>query len=240
MSNNSIDKSFLNQYTTTDYSSLFQSLPKTSESSGGGLTNLATEYNSIRSGSYGKLLSAYYKKMNGGDSATEAIQKENENRQLVGGNASKLKSAAKNLSKVDFSDASEAGKSKSLQAVKDFISAYNSVIDTADDVNSKGILRNAVWMTNITDKSAGLLNELGITIGKNNQLTLDETKWEAANASTKSALFNGRQGFAEKMVYKASQMTNASSETASYTASAYKEDGDYTKVTAQSMYDDLF
>lgn len=234
---NSIDKSFLNQYNTTDYTSLFNSLPKTSESSGGGLTNLATEFNSIRSGSYGKLLSAYYKKMNSGDSATEAIQKENENRKLVGGNASSLKSAAKTLSKMNFAEASEED---SLKAIKDFVSSYNSVIDTADDVNSKGILRNAVWMTNITQKSAGLLNELGISIGKDNKLTLDETKWASANTSTKTALFNGRQGFAEKMIYKASQMTNSSAEKASFTASAYKDNGDYTKVNAQSMYEDLF
>ena len=237
---NSIDTSFLNKYNTTDYSSLFNSLPKASESSGGGLTNLATEFNSIRSGSYGKLLSAYYKKMNGGDSATEAMQKEAANRQLAGSNATSLKSAAKTLSKIDFSDTSDAGKEKSLKAVKDFISAYNSVIDTVDDVNSKGMLRNAVWMTNITSKSAGLLNELGISIGDNNQLTLDETKWESANASTKTALFNGRQGFAEKMAYKASQLTNFSAEKVSNTASAYKEDGDYTKVNAQSMYEELF
>lgn len=237
---NSIDTSFLNQYSTTDYSNLFSSLPKTSESSGGGLTNLATEFNSIRSGSYGKLLSAYYKKMNGGDSATEAMQKETANRQLVGGNASTLKSAAKALSKMDFYDDSEGAAEKQLKAVKDFVSSYNSVIDTADDVNSKSILRNAVWMTNITSKSAGLLNELGISVGKDNKLTLDETKWAEANNSTKAALFNGRQGFAEKMVYKASQMTNFSAEKASYTASAYKSNGEYTKVTAQSMYEDLF
>ena len=237
---NSIDTGYLNKYNTTDYSSLFNSLPKTSESSGGGLTNLATEYNSIRSGSYGKLLSAYYKKMNSGDSATEAMQKETANRQLVGGNASSLKSAAKTLSKIDFSDTSDAGKEKSLKAIKDFVSSYNSVIDTADDVNSKSILRNAVWMTNITSKSAGLLNELGISVGKDNKLTLDETKWGNAHNSTKAALFNGRQGFAEKMVYKASQMTNSSAEKASFTASAYKDNGDYTKVTAQSMYEDLF
>ena len=237
---NSIDNSYLNKYNTTDYTSLFNSLPKTSESSGGGLTNLATEFNSIRSGSYGKLLSAYYKKMNSGDSFNEAVQKETANRQLVGGNASSLKSAAKTLSKMDFSDTSDAGKEKSLKSVHDFISAYNSVISTADDVNSKSILRNAVWMTNITSKSAGLLNELGISVGKDNKLTLDETKWANANNSTKTALFNGRQGFAEKMVYKASQMTNSSAEKASFTASAYKDNGDYTKVNAQSMYEDLF
>ena len=234
---NSIDKSFLNQYNTTDYTGLFNSLPKTSESSGGGLTNLATEFNSIRSGSYGKLLSAYYKKMNSGDSATKAIQKENENRKLVGGNASSLKSAAKTLSKMNFAEASEED---SLKAIKSFVSSYNSVIDTADDVNSKSILRNAVWMTNITQKSSGLLNELGISVGKDNKLTLDETKWANAKNSTKTALFNGRQGFAEKMIYKANQMTNSSAEKASFTASAYKDNGDYTKVNAQSMYEDLF
>ena len=233
---NSIDKSYLNQYTTTDYSTLFQSLPKTNDSSGGGLVGLATEYNSIRSGSYGQLLSAYYKKMEQ-DGATEAIQKETANRQLVGGNASSLKSAAKTLSKMDFATASEKD---SLSAIKNFVSSYNSVIDTADDVNSKSILRNAVWMTNIMKKSAGLLNELGVTIGENNQLTLDETKWNEASKTTKASLFNGRQGLAEKMIYKASQMTNASAEKASYTASAYKEDGDYTKVNAESIYEDLF
>lgn len=233
---NTIDKNVLNQYSQKDYSTLLNSLPKTSESSGGGLVGLATEFNSIRSGSYGKLLRAYYKKMEQ-EGATEAIQKETANRQLVGGNASSLKSAAKTLSKMDFSKASDE---ESLKAIKDFVSAYNSVIDTADDVNSKGILRNAVWMTNIMGKSAGLLGELGISIGENNQLTLDETKWADASKTTKASLFNGRQGLAEKMIYKASQMTNASSEQASFTASAYKGNGDYTEVTAQSMYEDLF
>lgn len=234
---NSIDNSYFNQYNTTDYSSLFSSLPKTNDSAGNGLANLATEFNSIRSGSYGKLLSAYYKKMNSSDSATDAIQKENSSRQMVGTNASALKSAAKTLSKMDFASASEED---SLKAIKSFVSSYNSVIDTADDVNSKGILRNAVWMTNITKKCSGLLNELGITVGKDNKLSLDETKWNEASSTTKSSLFNGKQGFAEKMIYKANQMTNSSAEKASYTASAYKNNGDYTKVNAQSMYEDLF
>lgn len=233
---NSIDSSILNQYSTTDYSTLFNSLPKTSDSSDSGLVGLATEFNSIRSGSYGKLLGAYYKKMEQ-EGATEAIQKETENRQLVGGNASSLKSAAKTLSKMDFSKASDE---ESLAAIKEFISSYNSVIDTADDVNSKSILRNAVWMTNIMKESAGLLNELGISVGSDNKLTLDETKWTDASKTTKASLFNGRQGLAEKMIYKASQMTNASSEQASYTASAYKDNGDYTEVNAQSIYEDLF
>ena len=195
---NSIDTSFLNQYTTTDYSTLFNSLPKTDDSSGGGLFGLASEFQSIRSGSYGKLLSSYYKKL-ATDGQEEAVEKENKNRQLVAGNSSSLKSAASKLSDIDFNKATEE---ESLGAIKDFISSYNSVVDTADDVESKGVLRNAVWMTNMVKKSAGLLGDLGISIGDNNQLTLDETKWKEASATMKSALFHGRNGLAEKLAYK--------------------------------------
>ena len=120
---NTIDKSVLNQYTMTDYSTLFNSLPKTDASSGGGLVNLATEFQSIRSGSYGKLLSAYYQKMEN-EGREEAIEKENTNRQLVAGNSSSLKSAASKLSDMDFTKATEE---ESLSAVKDFISSLKTV-----------------------------------------------------------------------------------------------------------------
>lgn len=232
----SIDTTYLNKYTMTDYSTLFGSLPKTNESSGSSLVGLASEFQSIRSGSYGKLLSAYYTKMQS-NSASEAEETETKNCKLVGTNASSLKSAAQTLSGMDFSEATEED---SLNAIKDFVSSYNSVIDTADDVDNKSILRNAVWMTNITKESAGLLSEIGISIGEDNKLTLDETKWAEASATAKNSLLTGRQGFAEKMLYKANQLTNASSQKTSYTASAYQKNGDYTKVNAQSMYDDLF
>ena len=232
---NTIDKSVLNQYTTTDYSTLFNSLPKTDSSSGGGLFNLATEFQSIRSGSYGKLLSAYYQKMSN-EGQEEAIEKENTNRQLVAGNSSSLKSAASKLSDMDFTKATEE---ESLNAVKDFISSYNSVVDTADDVESRGVLRNAVWMTNMMQKSAGLLSDVGISIGENNQLTLDETKWKEASATMKSALFNGRNGLAEKLAYKADRISGAATEKASYTATAYKPNGDYNKPTTESMFEDI-
>ncbi len=232
---NTIDKSVLNQYTTTDYSTLFNSLPKTDTSSGGGLFNLASEFQSIRSGSYGRLLSSYYQKM-ANEGKEEAIEKENTNRQLVAGNSSSLKNAALKLSDIDFAKATEE---ESLNAVKDFISSYNSVVDTADDVDSRGVLRNAVWMTNMMQKSAGLLGDLGISIGDNNQLTLDETKWKEASATMKSALFNGRNGLAEKLSYKADRISGAATEQASYTATAYKANGDYNKPTTNSIFEDI-
>lgn len=215
-----------------DYSSLFSSLPKTSESSGGNLTTLATEFSSIRSGSYKKLLSSYYEKMKKEDT-TEATKKENSNLQLVSGNATSLKDAASAVSKLDFSKDSAEDITK---AMKTLVSSYNSVIDTADDVEQKGVLRNTLWMTNIMQKSAGLLSDVGITIGENNKLSFDETKWGEASSSTKIALFNGRNSLADKLSYKASQINTSAAQGVSNTASAYKPDGDYTKVSTESMY----
>lgn len=233
---NSIDNSYLNQYMTKDYSNLFNSLPKTKDSSNAGLVGLASEFQSIRSGSYGNLLKKYYAKMES-EGLEETVQKEMKNRQLVSGNSNSLKNAAKKLSDMDFKKATEQD---SLTAIKDFVSAYNSVVDTADDVDNRTILQNAVWMTNMMGKSAGLLGELGISIGDNNQLTLDETKWTAASATTKSALFHGRNGLAEKLMYKANRIMDGAASAVSNTASAYKQDGDYEKLNTDALYEDLF
>lgn len=220
-----------------DYGSMFSSLQSnTSKTSfDTGLIGLATDYSTISTGSYGKLLDSYYKKMGALEKETEAST-ETKNRQIVAGNASTLGSAAAELKKMDFAEASEAD---SLKAVKDFVSAYNSVIDTADDVESTSILRNASWMTNMMSERAGLLSDLGISIGTDNKLVLDETKWKEADVTDKSSLFSGHNGLAEKILYKADRISAAASKAVSNTASAYTSKGDYANINRQSLYESL-
>lgn len=218
-----------------DYTSIFSSSYGTNNSSGNGLVGLASDFSSIRSGSYKKLLSAYYKKVGTEDTKTSS-EKETKNLKLVANSASSLKSAAADLKKVDFAKDSDEDV---IKKVKEFISSYNSVVDTADDVDKKSVLRNASWMTNIVKQSAGLLSDVGITIGKDNKLTLDEAKWKEAGMSVKTTLFSGSNSLISKLEYKATQLTNSAAEKQSNTASAYKPDGDYTKVNTASMYDAL-
>lgn len=220
---------------TIDYSSMFSSLPKTTSSSGSDLTGLATEFSSIRSGSYKKLVASYYKKMETEDTS-EAQKKEESNLKLVSANATSLKDAADALSEIDFKEDSSDDITK---AVKNLVSAYNSVIDTADDVDQKGVLRNTLWMSNIMKKNAGLLSDVGITIGEDNKLSFDETKWGTASTATKVSLFNDRNSLSDKLSYKGSQITNSAAELGSTTASAYNDAGDYTKVSTESMYNAL-
>ena len=70
------------------------------------------------------------------------------------------------------------------------------------------------------------------------KITLSEKMNRAEVNKVKVLLRDESHIWAEKFVKKPND--NKQMKKASYTASAYKEDGDYTKVNAQSMYEDLF
>lgn len=60
------------------------------------------------------------------------------------------------------------------KAVKTFVDDYNSVVEQAGNSETKNVLRNAAWMTSITERAGNLLSKAGITIGKGNKLEFDE------------------------------------------------------------------
>lgn len=68
--------------------------------------------------------------------------------------------------------------------VKSFIDDYNDVVKEAGESNTKDVLRNASWMTGMTDKTSHLLSKIGITIGKGNKLELDEDELKKADISS--------------------------------------------------------
>ena len=47
------------------------------------------------------------------------------------------------------------------KAVKSFVEDYNDVVEQAGNSNSKDVLRNAVWMTGITESNENMLSKIG-------------------------------------------------------------------------------
>ncbi len=82
--------------------------------------------------------------------------------------------------------------------VKSFIDDYNDVVKEAGESNTKDVLRNASWMTGMTDKTSHLLSKIGITIGKGNKLELDEDELKKADISSLKTVFTGYNSFAGK------------------------------------------
>ena len=97
-----------------------------------------------------------------------------------------------------------------LDKAKNFVSQYNSVLGTTKSMNSYSILQTAVWGTEQMNLSQGLLNKVGITINDDNTLSLDETKFKAANMSDLKALFSGSGSLADRGAQKASSLYNQS------------------------------
>lgn len=223
--------SYFNDYADYDTGYNFSALLGGTASSPG---NFLSDYASIKNGSYRKLMKAYYAKQ---DAENAASSKDTTQKlTLMRSSADSLKKSADALNndalwekkKIKKKD-EETGEEIEVEdydwdaitkAVKSFIEDYNSVVEEAGNSDTKNVLRNAVWMTNITDKAENLLSQVGITIGKGNKLELDEDALKKANITTLKSLFTGYGSFANKISQKAGSISNAAARTkgATYTS----------------------
>lgn len=169
----------------------------------------------IQSGVYKKAMKSYYASQTAAsqNSDAESIKDSGTadskvNLSNLKSSAKKLYEAANNLKKADFS--SDAKAEDLLDKAKSFVDSYNSTLATTKNMNSYSILQTAVWATEQMNISEGLLNKVGITIGENNTLSIDEEKFKAAKMSDLKALFSGSGSLADRVSQKASTMYNQS------------------------------
>jgi hypothetical protein len=223
-----------NYSSSTDYSSLFSSL----SSSSTGLD--LTDYAAIKNGSYGKLMKAYYKNQEASKTSESGDSKQTLT--LMKSSATALQSSTtalmdeslweKKLVKKTDETTGEVTEEEDYdwdaitKAVKNFVSDYNTVIGKAADSETKDILRSAARMTSVSAEMSKLLNQVGITIGSDNKLEVDEEKLKSASVGTLKTLFTGSHSFADKMSQKATAISRA----ASGTSNTYTVDATYSNT----------
>ena len=115
------------------------------------------------------------------------------------------------------------------KAVKSFVEDYNDVVEQAGNSNSKDVLRNAVWMTGITESNENMLSKIGITVCKGNKMELDEDALKKADISSLKTLFTGHNSFADKVSMKASSISHA----AARSSGTYKSNGTYNNALSE-------
>lgn len=239
----------------TNYTDIFSSMGYgTQQADNTGFSLL--DYRSIKSGSYGKLLKAYYKKQ---DAASSAETSEAEKKQLTAlrSSADKLRNAALDLmdedlfekKKIKTKDEKTGEETEKedydwdaiKKAVNNFVESYNSLIGSAGESDSTSVLRIGTWLTSLTEANSKLLDKVGITIGSDNKLKVDEDKLMKADISTLKTLFQGVNSFADKVVRKASQMGTAATNSVGKSGSAYNSKADYDKLSSSGyLYDQTF
>lgn len=232
-----------------DYSYLFSSLNTSSGSNSAGNLNFLTDYAMIKSGSYGKLMKAYYAESGSSSQVNSIVKKQNNSASAddtktlasVESATEGLKeSADKLLAKDSKSVWAEEDMEKVYTAVNDLVKNYNSVLDTMDDVNSTSILSRAKNLTQNTAINEKLLAKVGITIGEGNELSVDKDTFMKADVASVKSLFNGNGSFAYRVSTYASFMNYAAEQEADK-AATYTFDGNYGNTyTSGSLFDSLF
>lgn len=238
----------------TNYTDIFSSMGM--GTSGTQSAFSLTDYASIKNGSYGKLLKAYYKQQDA-EKTAEASDTEKKQLALLKTNADTLKNSVLDLMDEDLFEKKtiktkdeETGEEKEtvdydwdaiIKTVNSFVESYNSVISEAGESDTKSVLRNATWLIQATEANSKLLSKVGITIGDNNQLKVDEDKLKEADISTLKTLFQGVGSYADKVVAKAAQISKVAAQGTSKTGSSYTSSADYEKLLSSgTLYDETF
>ena len=158
---------------SVDFSSLFGSSQTQSVS----LSDMLGDYASIKNGSYGKLLKAYYKKQETDATSDEAKEDTAKRAQLKSG-AAELKDAASALNdsslfkegeyEVTYSDGTKGTSKYDMNRIYDkaraFVDAYNSAVKKgASFEDGSSISKRTLSLISYTSKNSALLDDLGIT-----------------------------------------------------------------------------
>ncbi len=195
-----------------------------------------TSYMSIKNGSYRKLLKGYYGSQK--QEAKSPVGDSGDKLTRIRSTADSLKKKADVLSSDKLWATEEiedetSGRKKEVfsnpeaivKAVKDFADSYNQAIDAAYNSKTKSVLRSGEWLDTMTEKHGRLLNEVGITVGADGKLSVNEEELKKANITTMKSLFQGIDSYAVKVSAKAAGLSNA----AATKEATYSADGTWIK-----------
>ena len=97
-------------------------------------------------------------------------------------------------------------------------------------------------MTTITAANEDMLAKVGITIGEDNRLSVDEKAFKEADMSSVKTMFHGVTSYAYDVQTKASFINMYAKEDAAKTSGIYAQNALYNNSYASSgyMFNDLF
>lgn len=200
-------------------------------------------YMSIRNGSYSKLLKAYYSET-GNKSAIKSTSTSIDSTKTLAAIES-TSDALKDISDELFTGGKnsvfnkvtttgdDGTKTESYNTdaiykkVNAFVNAYNDFLEEAGKSNTTDILRRTKSIIGITNTYGKVLNKAGVTIGKDNKLSIDEETFKKADMTTVKNIFNGRSSLAYSISANASYINYTAQYQASK-ANTYTSYGNYS------------
>lgn len=187
-----------------------------------------SDYNLIKTGSYKKLLKAHYAQDSNSTSKSKSTSKKTDTSvknttasDKLSNEAKKLKETVNTLSDKNLWKEGTEEREKIISSVKDFASAYNTVISDSSSVKSSDVSKSAKWMQSLTGVMSNTLARAGVNVSLDGTLSVDEDKMKKADLNTIKSLFSGVHSYADEISGDATSIANA----AAKSNSLYKSDG---------------
>ncbi len=193
------------------------------------------DYAAIRNGSYKKLLKSYYAQQNTSSSTSSSNETKKtdtlDTTDTTG--LSKMKTEAKGLK--DAADAfkdedlwkktnGEYDTDKIVSAIKTFANEYNDVIEQSGKVNASDVASDTRFMMSLTSTMSNSLSKIGITVGTDGKLSVNEDTLKEANMTKVKALFSDEYSYSGQVSQKAGSIENS----AVRNSSLYTSSGQFT------------
>lgn len=188
-----------NKQQGNDLSSMLSNAFKTDSND---LYSIAKKVQMVRSKDYQKELLEGFKEYFSGVSSADKDAASKANDEKLASVAKQLNESAGNL--ATGGSALYNDTEKSVSAVKNFVDSYNSTLDTLQDSENTKALEKGVQMVNSAKAYSRTLKRVGISIGSDNRLSIDEDKLKATSPLTMKSLFSGSYSLASRIADKAS------------------------------------
>lgn len=96
---------------------------------------------------------------------------------------------------------------KIVSTVKSFANEYNDTVTQASKVNSKDIAQDVRYMSSMTSTMSKALSKIGVTVGTDGKLSVNEDELKKANVSSIKSLFSGSASYGSQIADKASEIS---------------------------------
>ena len=165
-----------------------------------------SDYNSLKTGTYKKLLKSYYEKneleKTGTDNKVtdkllENISSEDSVNKEILKNSEKINKNLESLEKVEYK---ESNRESIIKDITSMVSSYNKILDEVSKSKDTDMLTKSKWMTNYTNTFKSQLNNIGINIEEDNSLKINENSLKEAKIEDIKKLFTGSSSFGKNLI----------------------------------------
>lgn len=132
--------------------------------------------------------------------------------------------------------AQENDKENLIKNIKDFVTEYNEVYNNLCDIGGASNLAFKKTLDSVVSTNKKALEEIGITVSKSGELSIDEKTLESADFDKIKEVFAKEGGFSDKVCGKMETIENAASNSLTTLSKLYGATSTYNKYGTSNSY----